>query len=70
MQAERAGRTKIVMKWEEFVPALDTGSMCLTPFCDETEWEETAKKRSKEEKLAGESEDERSAPQPLPSSLA
>mmetsp|Transcript_55509 Transcript_55509/g.84014 ORF Transcript_55509/g.84014 Transcript_55509/m.84014 type:complete len:310 (+) Transcript_55509:2-931(+) len=60
-QAERAGRTKTVMKWDEFVPALDSGCMCMTPFCDEEEWEETAKKRSKEEKLAGESEDERTS---------
>ncbi len=34
-------------KWEEFVPALDAGCMALTPFCDEKEWEEAAKKRSK-----------------------
>lgn len=33
--------------------------MALTPFCDESEWEEAAKKRSKEEKLDGNDEDER-----------
>jgi len=58
---ERANLTKTVMKWEEFVPALDAGCMAITPFCDESEWEEAAKKRSKEEKLAGDDEDERTA---------
>eukprot|EP00960_Hanusia_phi_P021775 644814-Hanusia_phi.AAC.2 len=60
---EHSTRTRTVMKWEEFVPALDAGCMALTPFCDEAEWEETAKKRSKEEKLSagGETEDERTA---------
>ena len=60
---EHAERTRTVTKWEEFVPALDAGCMCLTPFCNEEEWEETAKKRSKDEKLAalGEEEDERTA---------
>jgi hypothetical protein len=41
------------MKWEEFVPALNAGCMCLTPFCNEEEWEEAAKAKSKEESLAG-----------------
>mmetsp|Transcript_12979 Transcript_12979/g.18815 ORF Transcript_12979/g.18815 Transcript_12979/m.18815 type:complete len:717 (+) Transcript_12979:63-2213(+) len=53
--------TKTVMKWEEFVPALNAGCMCLTPFCEEVEWEETAKKRSKEETLAGIEEEDNTA---------
>jgi prolyl-tRNA synthetase len=53
--------TKTVMKWEDFVPALNSGCMCLTPFCNETEWEETAKKRSKEETLAGQEEEAETA---------
>ncbi|KAJ1486736.1 putative prolyl-tRNA synthetase [Baffinella frigidus] len=63
-KAEHSQRTTTVMKWEEFVPALDAGCMCLTPFCNEVEWEEAAKKRSQEEKLAAmgeEEEDERTA---------
>ena len=59
---ERAGRTKVCMTWDEFVPALDSGCMCLTPFCDETEWEETAKARSKDQALGTEGvEDDRTA---------
>jgi prolyl-tRNA synthetase len=53
--------TKRVMKWEEFVPALNNGCMCLTPFCNESEWEEKAKKRSKEETLAGQDEEDNTA---------
>ena len=53
--------TKTVMNWEDFVPALNEGCMCLTPFCNEPEWEETAKKRSKEETLAGLEEEETTA---------
>ena len=35
------------------MPALNAGCMCLTPFCNEEEWEEAAKAKSKEESLAG-----------------
>jgi len=61
---ERNKNLVTVTKWEEFVPALALGKLCLTPFCDEEEEEEAVKKRSKEEalKMAGEEgEDERSA---------
>ena len=53
-----------VTEWEQFVPAVGQGKLALTPFCDETEWEEAVKTRSKEEALAaaGEgAEDERCA---------
>ena len=33
----------------------------LTPFCDETEWEENVKDKSKAEALAGQEEDEKCA---------
>jgi len=42
-----------VMKWAEFVPALETGSLVLTPFCDQMEWEENVKKMSRDEALRG-----------------
>ena len=48
-------------EWGEFVPALNDGCMCLTPFCDEEEEEEAVKKRSREEALDGEEEEERCA---------
>lgn len=48
-----------VTKWEDFVPALNKKCIVLTPFCNETEWEETVKKRSREE--AGGDEDARTA---------
>ena len=53
--------TREVMQWADFVPALTDGCMCLTPFCNEPEWEETAKKRSKEETLAGMEEEDNTA---------
>lgn len=35
--AERDANLVRVTKWEDFVPALAKGKLCLTPFCDETE---------------------------------
>lgn len=35
--AERDANLVRVTKWEEFVPALAQGKLCLTPFCDEME---------------------------------
>jgi len=61
---ERNDNLVQVTKWEEFVPALALGKLCLTPFCDEMEEEEEVKKRSKAEALAAageEGEDERCA---------
>lgn len=61
--AERDANLVRVTKWEDFVPALAQGKLCLTPFCDELEEEEAVKARSKAEALAasGEQEDERCA---------
>ena len=46
-----------VTKWVDFVPALETGCMVLTPFCDQTEWEEKVKVMSRDEALRGEVEE-------------
>ena len=35
--AERDSNLVHVTKWEDFVPALALGKLCLTPFCDEME---------------------------------
>lgn len=41
-----------VTDWKDFVSTLNKGCMVLTPWCDEREWEETVKKRSREEHLS------------------
>ncbi|TYZ66754.1 hypothetical protein PybrP1_013093 [[Pythium] brassicae (nom. inval.)] len=51
-RGERDARVKRVTEWADFVPALQEGCMVLTPFCNETEWEETVKTKSREESLA------------------
>lgn len=51
-RGERDARIKRVTEWADFVPALQEGCMVLTPFCNETEWEETVKTKSREESLA------------------
>ena len=55
--AERDSNLVHVTKWEDFVPALALGKLCLTPFCDEMEEEEAVKARSKAEALAASGED-------------
>ena len=62
-QKERDEALVRVMKWEDFVPTIGEGKLALTPFCNETEWEEAVKDKSKAEALAasGEEEDERCA---------
>ena len=50
-----------VWEWKDFVPALQKGHMVLTPFCNEIEWEEQVKTKSRDEYLDGEAEDERTA---------
>lgn len=55
----RAGRdAKLVQvtEWADFVPALEQHCLVLTPFCDEAEWEDIVKKRSREEALHGAAE--------------
>ncbi|OWZ10856.1 Proline-tRNA ligase [Phytophthora megakarya] len=50
--AERDHHIREVTEWKDFVPALQEGCMVLTPFCNEVEWEETVKTKSREESLA------------------
>ncbi len=50
-----------VMCWDDFVPALEKHDIILAPFCDEAEWEEKVKERSREEALCGNQEDNRVA---------
>lgn len=59
LEKAKAGRDEkmvTVMQWADFVPALNKQCLVLTPFCDETEWEEKVKKMSREEALNGEEE--------------
>ncbi|CAI5739743.1 unnamed protein product [Hyaloperonospora brassicae] len=49
---ERDSHIREVTDWKAFVPALQDGCMALTPFCNEVEWEETVKTKSREESLA------------------
>lgn len=48
---ERDERIRKVDRWDQFVPTLQDGCMALTPFCNETEWEENVKNKSREESL-------------------
>mmetsp|Transcript_24740 Transcript_24740/g.36475 ORF Transcript_24740/g.36475 Transcript_24740/m.36475 type:complete len:708 (+) Transcript_24740:67-2190(+) len=58
---ERDEKIVTVTEWKDFVPALNRHCLVMTPFCDQTEWEEKVKKMSREEALAGESEAENTA---------
>lgn len=42
-KAGRDEKMATVLKWEDFVPALEKDCLVLTPFCDEAEWEEKVK---------------------------
>ena len=42
-KAGRDNKLVEVLKWDDFVPALEKGCMVLTPFCDEAEWEDKVK---------------------------
>eukprot|EP01006_Ploeotia_vitrea_P038679 TRINITY_DN66266_c2_g3_i2.p1 TRINITY_DN66266_c2_g3~~TRINITY_DN66266_c2_g3_i2.p1 ORF type:complete len:478 (-),score=-9.56 TRINITY_DN66266_c2_g3_i2:17-1450(-) len=46
-----------VYEWKDFVPAIEQKNMILTPFCDESDWEEKVKKMSRDEALRGETEE-------------
>lgn len=59
--AARDEKYKRITEWKDFVPALNENCIVLTPFCNEMEWEETVKTKSREEYLNGEAEDERTA---------
>lgn len=42
-KAGRDEKMATVLKWEDFVPALEKDCLVLTPFCDLAEWEEKVK---------------------------
>ncbi|KAF1775257.1 Prolyl-tRNA synthetase, class II [Phytophthora cactorum] len=50
--AQRDSHIHEVTDWKDFVPCLQDGCMALTPFCNEIEWEEIVKTKSREESLA------------------
>lgn len=57
-KTERDAKTVTVYEWKDFVPALEKSCLIMTPFCDETEWEEKVKSKSREESLAGATEED------------
>mmetsp|Transcript_5514 Transcript_5514/g.17253 ORF Transcript_5514/g.17253 Transcript_5514/m.17253 type:complete len:528 (-) Transcript_5514:30-1613(-) len=65
-RATRDAHIAQALTWEDFMVKIADGKMCLTPYCNEKEFEELVKTKSKEEAIAaqgGEEEDERSATQ-------
>ena len=56
-KAGRDAKLIKVMKWDDFVPALNNQCLALTPFCDEDEWEEKVKMMSREQALDGAEEE-------------
>lgn len=60
----RMNQTKQITKWEEFVPALNTKSCVLAPWCGERKCEEDIKKISAEESkaLVAEAKEDERAP--------
>ncbi|KAJ2314092.1 hypothetical protein H4R23_003633, partial [Coemansia sp. Cherry 401B] len=52
-------RVKMVLAWEDFVPALDSKCLTLIPWCERGECEEQIKTRSTRDVMADEPEDER-----------
>ena len=51
--AKRNSLIATILKWEEFVPALNRKCMVLAPWCEDPESEEWAKKKSGEESDGG-----------------
>lgn len=49
--AVRDRHLREITEWKDFVPCLHEGCMALTPFCNETEWEEIVKTKSRTESL-------------------
>ncbi|CCI39602.1 unnamed protein product [Albugo candida] len=49
---KRDSHIQTVTEWNDFVSALSQGNMILTPFCNEVEWEEVVKTKSRQESLA------------------
>ena len=60
-KAERDEKLVKVLEWKDFVPALEKHCIVLTPFVNETSWEEEVKRKSREEALEGEAEDDRTS---------
>jgi len=63
-RAQRDSNLTQVWTWEDFTPAIGEGKLVLTPFCNEIEFEELVKTKSKEEALKAlgeETEDEKCA---------
>jgi prolyl-tRNA synthetase len=56
-KAKRDEKLARVFNWADFVPALNQECMVLTPFCDETEWEDKVKAMSRDEALNGATEE-------------
>ncbi|KAJ1743813.1 hypothetical protein LPJ68_000620 [Coemansia sp. RSA 1086] len=52
-------RVKVVLRWEDFVPALNSKCLALIPWCEREECEEQIKTRSTRDVMADEPEDER-----------
>ncbi|KAJ2852248.1 hypothetical protein IWW36_000390 [Coemansia brasiliensis] len=52
-------RVKMVLKWEDFVPTLNSKCLALIPWCEREECEEQIKNRSTRDVMADEPEDER-----------
>ncbi|KAJ2455255.1 hypothetical protein EV183_000990 [Coemansia sp. RSA 2336] len=52
-------RVKVVLKWEDFVPVLNSKCLALIPWCEREECEDQIKNRSTRDVMADEPEDER-----------
>jgi prolyl-tRNA synthetase len=52
-KADRDSKIVVVREWKDFVPALNRHCLCLTPWCDDAEWEDRVKARSREEAADG-----------------
>ncbi|KAJ1958590.1 hypothetical protein GGI12_004692 [Dipsacomyces acuminosporus] len=58
-RATLAERTKIVLKWEDFVPTLNSKCLTIIPWCEREECEDQIKERSSRDSLGDEPEDEK-----------
>ncbi|KAJ1891708.1 hypothetical protein LPJ66_006770 [Kickxella alabastrina] len=56
---EMEDHTKIVLKWADFVPALNNKCMVLIPWCERSECEDQIKARSTRDELQDQLEDEK-----------
>ncbi|KAJ1828303.1 hypothetical protein LPJ73_008591, partial [Coemansia sp. RSA 2703] len=52
-------RVKIVLKWEDFVPTLNSKCLTLIPWCEREECEDQIKDRSSRDSLGDEPEDDK-----------